>query len=238
MERASRLKSVSRLQALGKFTHHHREVERAQTRKEPFSQRYQVSQCRDVRGDHCFKAGSLHLHGHVTPVLHCRLMHLGDGGGGQRRFAERCEQLRQRGAQFDFDRRAHLVNAHRRQLVVQQLQLIDVGVRQQVAPHREHLSEFEKGQPQFLEGFPNLFRRRPMSLAEQGSQELVSGEHAQDLHESRHRSPHTAFLRVNRYSQARTPTAILRSVPDARYSVRFDHPIGRVSPPGTQTGVT
>ena len=67
-------------------------------------------------------------------------------------------------------------------MVVKQLQLIDVGVRQQVAPHREHLSEFEKGQPQFLEGFPYLFRRGPMSLAEEGAQELVSGEHAQDLH--------------------------------------------------------
>ncbi|WP_244095783.1 hypothetical protein [Rhodoferax ferrireducens] len=81
-------------------------------------------------------------------------MHLGDGGSGKRRLSERGEKLGQRGAQFGLDRRAHHVNIHRRQLVVQQLQLFNVGRRQQVTPQREHLSEFEKDQPELLEGFP------------------------------------------------------------------------------------
>jgi len=39
-----------------------------------------------------------------------------------------------------------------------------------------------------------------MPLAEQGAQEPVSGKHAQDLHESRRRSPKAAFLRVDHHS--------------------------------------
>jgi hypothetical protein len=80
-------------------------------------------------------------------------------------------------------------------MVVQQLQLIYVGVWQQIAAHREHLPEFEKSQTQFLEGLPHLLWRRPMSLAKQCHQNLASGQYAQDLHETRSRSPQAALLR-------------------------------------------
>lgn len=54
-------------------------------------------------------------------------------------------------------------NAHRRQLVVQQRQLINAGGRQLVAPHGVHLPEFEEDELQFLGG---LSRRNsaPTSL--------------------------------------------------------------------------
>src|SRR5690242_16143790 len=101
-------------------------------------------------------------------------MHLCYGGGTKWHFTERCEQLRQWGAQLKFDLCAYRVNSQRRQLVLQLFQLIDVGIRQQVAPHRQHLSKFEEGQPQLFEGLPDLFRRRPMTLAAQSTKELVS----------------------------------------------------------------
>jgi hypothetical protein len=76
----------------------------------------------------------------------------------------------QRCAQFGFDRRAHRVNVIAA-LVVQLLQLIDIASGSRSRAQRENLSEFEKGQPQFLEGFPDLLRRRPVALAAQSAQE-------------------------------------------------------------------
>jgi hypothetical protein len=66
-------------------------------------------------------------------------------------------------------------------MVVQQLQLIGVSGRQQIAPHGEHLAEFKKGEPQFFESFPHLLWRRPMFFAQQSSQKLMSNEHTQDF---------------------------------------------------------
>src|ERR1035437_1554469 len=62
-----------------------------------------------------------------------------------------------------------------------------------------------------------------MSLAEQGSQELVSGEHAQDLHHSRRRSQQAAFLRVDHYLHALLPTAILGIIPEKLYLHTLHH---------------
>ena len=64
---------------------------------------------------------------------------------------------------------------------MQKLEFVDVGIRQQVAPQGEHLSELEKGQSQFLEGFPHLRRLRPVVLAAHDAQELVPGQYPQYL---------------------------------------------------------
>jgi hypothetical protein len=101
----------------------------------------------------------------------------------------------------------HHANAHRRQLVVQQRQLINVGGRQQVAPHGEHLPKFEEDEPQFLGGFSYLFRRRPVSRAEERPEKLVSGKDAQNLQESQRRSQYADPLRIDRYRHV-----ILRTV--------------------------
>ena len=196
------------VQAVSQFAHQDGQVERTQTREEAFPQRGQVVQGRDIGGDHFFQAGPLHLHDNVFPVRHGRLVYLGDGGGGQRRFAKRREQFRQRRAQFKFNRFPHCVKTLRRQLVQQQFQLIDIRVRQQVAAQCQDLAELEKGQPQFLEGFPHLFRRRPMIPAAQGAQKLVPGEHAQDLQQSRRRSQQTAFLRIDQYCHVFLPNVM------------------------------
>ena len=71
---------------------------------------------------------------------------------------------------------------------MQLLKLFGVGGWQQVATHREHLSEFEKHQPQFLQGFPYFPRRRPVFPAKQGAEELVTSEHAENLQQSRQRA--------------------------------------------------
>ena len=185
------------VQTVGKLTHQHRQIKRQQAREEALPQRHQIRQRRNIGGDYIFQAWPLHLDGNMTPVLHCRLVHLGDGGGGQRCFAKRSEQLRQRGTKLRFHHLPNCINALRRQLVVQLLQLIDVGLRQQVTPHGEHLAEFKEGETKFLEGLPHLFRRRPMPLAAQDAQELVTGKHAQYLQKPRRYSPQTAFLRID-----------------------------------------
>jgi len=92
---------------------------------------------------------------------------------------------------------------------------------QQIAPQREHLPELKKGEPQFLEGFPHLFRRRPIALAKQSSQELVSDKHAEDLHESRCRSQQAAFLWDIKCFHCHFILRLLRFVNDVR--VRFDN---------------
>ena len=77
---------------------------------------------------------------------------------------------------------------------MQQCQLIDVGLRQQVAAHREHLSEFEKDETQFFDGFTYLLRCRPMRPTEHGAQNFVAREHAQDLQQARCRLQHSGFF--------------------------------------------
>ena len=93
--------------------------------------------------------------------------------------------------------------------------IFGVGRWQQVTPHREHLSELEKNQPEFLEGFPYVLRGGPLSFYEWGAQEFVSDEHAQDLRYSRHRAPHAALLRADHCSYVPIPTIIRGTIRDA-----------------------
>ena len=83
---------------------------------------------------------------------------------------------------------------------MQQFQLVDVDSRQQIVPHREYLPKLEEDQPQFFKGFPHLHRCRPMPPAEQGPEDLVAGEHTQDLEQPRQRSQRAALVSFDRFS--------------------------------------
>ena len=136
--------------------------------------RHQIIQRRDIGIDLQLQTGSLHFHRHASTIGQRCFMHLRDGGRTQRFFIEGRKQPGHRRTEFGLDPRTHDGNAHRRQLVVQQLQLFGVRDRQQIAPHRQYLTEFEKHDSQFFERFPHLFRRRPMASAEQRTEEFMS----------------------------------------------------------------
>ena len=95
------------VQACGEFPHQYGQIERAQARKELLPDLYQVEHRRDIGGDHLFEAGALHLYRHATPGVQRSLVYLGDGGRGQRCFAEGCEELRHRLAEFPLDGAAY-----------------------------------------------------------------------------------------------------------------------------------
>ena len=112
-------------------------------------------------------------------VLALAVVVLAGCGGPKRCFFEGREEHRQRRTEVGLNRCPHRLETHGRHLVMQQLQLVNVGVWEEVAPHGEHLPEFNEGQAQFFDCLAHGSRRRHMLLAEQGSQEPVLGKYAQ-----------------------------------------------------------
>ncbi len=107
-------------------------------------------------------------------------MDLGDRGGGDRGFVERCEQGFERPLELGFDRRARLGTRKRRQSILQGRQIGGDLLAQQIGPGRQQLAELDEARPHFVErrGKPLAGARGggPASAREQPGDPQVKGD--------------------------------------------------------------
>ena len=127
----------------------------------PLEQRRGLAHQREVELDLLLDAGTANLDDHLTAALEERSVHLCDRGGGDRLGLDRDEHVR---GQLLGDDALDLVERHRRNLIHELLELLDVHVRQQVGTRREQLAELDVGRPELLERLPELPSRLPGSL--------------------------------------------------------------------------
>lgn len=100
-------------------------------------------------------SGSPYLDDDLTPVLEQTGMDLCDRGARERLGLDAGEHL---SAELLVDPRRDLLERHRRRVVDELDQLLDVDVRKQVGPRRQQLSELHVGRPQLLESAAELDR--------------------------------------------------------------------------------
>jgi hypothetical protein len=111
----------------------------------------------------------LHLHDDRAPAAELRRVHLPEARAAERLVVERGEQLPDAPAELRLDRRLDLGEPDRRHVVLQLLQLADVGRGQQVRARRQHLPELHVGRPELheplAEGLRPLGARAVAALA-------------------------------------------------------------------------
>src|SRR5688500_9407298 len=87
--------------------------------------------------------GTLHLDDHTAPVAKERGVDLAEARAPQRLLLERFEQLADASAQLLFDALFDLLEVHRRDIVLEVLELIDVRQGQEIRPRGEHLAQLD-----------------------------------------------------------------------------------------------
>src|SRR5688572_9696905 len=78
--------------------------------------------------------GTLHLYDDAPAVAQERRVNLAEAGAAQRLLLERFEQLADAGAQLLLDALLDLLEVHRRDIVLEVLELLDVRHRQEIRP--------------------------------------------------------------------------------------------------------
>jgi hypothetical protein len=95
-------------------------------------------------------------------------VHLSEARRAQRLALEFLEQLAHPATQLALDDLFDLIKRDRRDLVLEFLELVDVGLGDQIRSRREHLAELDVGGTELYEPFPErnrLFRRASIPAA-------------------------------------------------------------------------
>jgi hypothetical protein len=112
----------------------------------------------DVFADALFDPRADHLHSHLLTGFQSGGVHLGHGCGGHGRLVDTVKKLVQGLAQFGLDQAANPVEGHRRHLVLQLGQLVDVFRGKQVGTGAHQLPQLDKTGAQLFQGFADADR--------------------------------------------------------------------------------
>ncbi|KAA8637004.1 hypothetical protein FZN37_004340 [Enterobacter hormaechei] len=96
-------------------------------------------------------AGALHLDHHAGAVNQLRRMDLADRRGSQGRLIETGEQRVNGFAQFTLDNLTRLLARENSDIILEPLQLLDIDLRQHIAPQAQKLAKLDERGPQPFE---------------------------------------------------------------------------------------
>src|SRR5437868_5460567 len=89
----------------------------------------------------------------AATVAQLRSVYLTEAGAAERLRLERSEQLADARVQLFFDARLDFLERHRRHVVLQMRQLLDIGLGEQIRARRENLTELDVSGPQLHQPF-------------------------------------------------------------------------------------